>query len=51
LGLDTVTLVIRCQIETHRAGAARSAPAVGFQRLVQRLRWNGGALQISEERR
>jgi hypothetical protein len=51
LGLDGQTLVSRCQVEMHRPNAAPDAMPLSRARLVQRIRWNGGALQITQERR
>jgi hypothetical protein len=34
----------------HRPNAARDAPPLACSRLVQRVRWNGGLIQMTEER-
>src|SRR5262249_40365143 len=40
------TLVVRCEIERYAVGAARDSQPLSRARLVQRVRFNGGALQV-----
>jgi hypothetical protein len=51
VGADPQALVVRCMVSRYPADAGRDAIPTASDRMVQRVRFNGGVLQVNQERR